>query len=485
MKYVHRFRMTATRLAAVSILGVAVLMSGEGSSKASPGTGFVTVDDSVEATCSDLTFRRGDTSMTGSFPLSIATADINGDGKQDWITANFASNNLTVTLGDGTGGVLSTSTVSVPATNPSVVVISDFNGDGKHDLVVTNSGSDNISILLGNGAGGFTHAANYFVGANPSAVAVADYNNDGTPDLAVANADSYTVSVLLGNGAGGFSAVTPNISAGFAPLGIASADFDGDGNKDLAIANFFYSGAARNVTILRGSGNGKFVKAGELYAGYQLTAITVGDLNNDGRVDIATANSGSWDISVFYNNGAGSFATQVLYDVGISPSAIIAADLNGDGKLDLAVPNYDWENVSILQNLGSSFAPARHILTAKNPAAVAATDINSDGRVDLLVANAGANNLTALLGVCDGLGSISGRVLAPDGRGVRNAIVTLTDPSGISRTTSTSSLGYYSYTDVALAQGYTISVRSKRYRFVFRTLTVSGDITDVDFVGLE
>jgi len=81
--------------------------------------------------------------------------------------------------------------------------------------------------------------------------------------------------------------------------------------------------------------------------------------------------------------------------------------------------------------------------------------------------------------------TISGTVTTPDGRGLRNAIVRLTDQLGTSRSVITSAFGSYTFESVATGQTYTLSVQSRRYRFPARSLTVTGNLTGVDFVGLE
>ncbi len=358
-------------------------------------------NSSVAASCVVPGFVTAANFPAGQSPLSIATADFNADGKADWATANFSSNNVTVFFGNGAGGVLSSATLNA-GTNPSAIASGDFNADGKADLAVVNAGSDNVSVFLNNGAGGFGTPANYFVGANPSAIVVSDFNNDGKADLAVANADTNNVSTLLGNGAGGFTNVMPAALVGFSPLALAAGDFNGDGFRDLVVANFAFDFNGFNVTILLGQGNGRFIRsvANEQFSGTNPTAVVTGDFNADGKIDFAVANTGSWDVSVFYGNGAGGFALPVFYDVGISPSGMIAADLNGDGRLDLAVSSGDSNNVSILRNLGASFNSDFNYGTGANPSALIAADANSDGKPDLLITNAGSNNVSLLLGVC-------------------------------------------------------------------------------------
>ena len=80
---------------------------------------------------------------------------------------------------------------------------------------------------------------------------------------------------------------------------------------------------------------------------------------------------------------------------------------------------------------------------------------------------------------------ISGRVLMPDGRGLRNTSVSITDSNGIARTVTTSSFGYYSFEGVSGGQRYVIGVASRQYRFASRTVEVTDNLTDLDFVAQE
>ena len=80
---------------------------------------------------------------------------------------------------------------------------------------------------------------------------------------------------------------------------------------------------------------------------------------------------------------------------------------------------------------------------------------------------------------------VSGLVTTPDGRALRNAVVSITNSLGVRRTILTSTFGAYTFDDVASGATYTLSVSSRRYRFAARQVTVSGNLTDVNFVGLE
>jgi hypothetical protein len=97
-------------------------------------------------------------------------------------------------LVEGSGGGSSGAAAS---SSPMSVAAADLNGDGVPDLAVANYGSDNVSVLMNQGDGTFAAAVNYSTGSGARSVAAADLNGDGWPDLAVANYGSGDVSVLL------------------------------------------------------------------------------------------------------------------------------------------------------------------------------------------------------------------------------------------------------------------------------------------------
>jgi hypothetical protein len=80
---------------------------------------------------------------------------------------------------------------------------------------------------------------------------------------------------------------------------------------------------------------------------------------------------------------------------------------------------------------------------------------------------------------------VSGRVMTPDGRGLRNATVTMTDVQGVTRSAVSSSFGYYRFEGVPVGDSFVMNVNSRSFRFVPRVVQVLDTLTDVDFVGLE
>jgi hypothetical protein len=338
---------------------------------------------------------------------SVAAGDFNLDGKPDLAAANLMTNNVTILLGNGTGGF--TQAVGSPVgagRGPASVAVGDFNQDGKLDLAVANELSSNVTILLGNGAGGFTQPAGspVGVGSGPRSVAVGDFNLDGKPDLATANEQTNNVTILLGNGAGGFTqpAGSP-VGAGEIPLSVAVGDFNLDGKPDLAAANY----DSFNVTILLGNGTGGFTQAAgsPVSTGSGSNSVAVGDFNVDGKPDLAVSNARDDNVTILLGNGAGGFTQPAGSPVGAGdfPTSVAVGDFNLDGASDLAVSNAVSDNVTVLlgNGAGGFTQPAGSpVGVGRTPYSVAVGDFNLDGMSDFAAANYGSSNVTILLNTC-------------------------------------------------------------------------------------
>jgi uncharacterized repeat protein (TIGR01451 family) len=187
--------------------------------------------------------------------------------------------------------------------------------------------------------------------------------------------------------------------AGASPASVAVADFSGDGKLDLATAN----NGSNNISILLGNGDGTFGAAVSAGAGTNPTSVAAGDFNGDGKPDLAVANDGSNNISILLGNGDGTFGAATAFAAGINPASVAVADFDGNGKLDVVVANTGSNNVTILLGNGDgTFTAAVNYGVGNAPRSVVAADVNGDGDVDLAVANAGSNNVSILLGNGDG-----------------------------------------------------------------------------------
>ena len=105
----------------------------------------------------------------GINPYSVAVGDFDGDGNSDLAVVNYSGHNVSILLGDGSGAFAAAvgSPVAVGGTFPTSVAVGDFDRDSDLDLAVANNNTDDVSILLGNGSGGFAAAVPYSVGELP------------------------------------------------------------------------------------------------------------------------------------------------------------------------------------------------------------------------------------------------------------------------------------------------------------------------------
>jgi hypothetical protein len=328
----------------------------------------------------------------GNNPVGVIASDLDGDGDNDLVTANWASNNISVLRNNGTG-VFQTAVPYAAGTVPLTVFAADLDGDGDKDLAVANQNSNNVSILLNDGTGVFHLGSSPGTGQYPDAVIAADLDGDGDNDLATTNwGANDNVSILINNGNGTFQTAV-NYAVGTDPGSLAAADLDGDGDVDLAVSNI----TSNNVYILINNGSGIFTATHIYTVGNGPYWICAADFDGDGDQDLATANNGSANVSVLLNNSNGSFQTSVPYAAGSNPYSISAADFNGDDNIDLAVANYGG-NVSILINIGSGiFQAPDNYGAGTNPASVFASDLDGDGIMDLAVANEHSNNVSILM----------------------------------------------------------------------------------------
>ncbi len=360
---------------------------------------------------------------TGTTPYSIAIGDLDGDGKPDLAVTNTASNTVSVFRNTGssgsiTAGSFATKVDFTTGTDPSSVAIGDLNGDGKPDLAVTNFVSNTVSVFRNTssaiGSISFAAKIDFLTGVNPHSVAIGDVDGDGKPELAVANYSS-NISVLPNTGT--ISSLSfgdqRNFDAGNQSLSIAIGDLNGDGKPDLAVAN----GSSNTVSVLQntspsGGGIFSFYPRVNFTTGSRPFSVAIGDLNGDGKPELATANRNSSTVSVFRNNGTssssgnitvGSFADKIDFTTGDNPSSVAIGDVDGDGKLDLAAANNGTGaySASVFRNTGTaagtiSFATKIDVTTGTEPRSIAIGDLDGDGKPDLVTANGNSNNVSVL-----------------------------------------------------------------------------------------
>jgi len=346
---------------------------------------------------------------TGTNPFSLGIGDIDGDGKPDLAVANNGSNTVSVIRSTSTSGTVSFAAKVdlTTGTQPYSVSIGDIDGDGKPDLAVANFSSNTVSVLRNTSTSGtvsFASKVDLTTGTQPYSVSIGDIDGDGKPDLAVANESSNSVSVIRNTSTSGIISFASKVdlTTGTGPVSVSIGDIDGDGKPDLAVANY----NSNNVSIIRNtsvSGTVSFASKVDLTTGAGPYSVSIGDIDGDGKSDWAVANLGSNTVSVFRSTstpGNLSFAASADFVTGTSPYSVSIGDIDGDGKPDLAVANLGSNTVSVFHSTSASgtvnFASKVDFTTGLQPYSVSIGDIDGDGKPDLAVAYNGGNTISVL-----------------------------------------------------------------------------------------
>lgn len=198
-----------------------------------------------------------------------------------------------------------------------------------------------------------------------------------------------------------------NFAVGTEPGTVAIADFNNDGKLDIVTAN----DKSDDASVLLGDARGGFSPApgSPFPAGHSPNDIVVGDFNHDGCLDLAFANHETQHLTVLLGDCRGGFApaphSPVTVAVRPHPHGIATADFNGDGNLDLVTDSWAEDRLEILfgDGKGGFTTPGSYVPVGKHPyQRVRVADLNGDGKADIVSTNLDGDNVTILLG--DGKG---------------------------------------------------------------------------------
>ena len=375
----------------------------------------------------------------GSFWKSTpAIADVNRDGFLDIAVHPRLEKGARVFLGNGQGTWRDSSQgLAMTRSCGGGLQLADVDKDGNLDLVVADH-CEGVYVYLGDGKGnwravteGMTPAFNTspkmrerdpegFKGAE--AVAVGDLNGDGCPDLVISSSDQGGLTVFLGDCTGRNWTEVNNSGlpdgnhpepfdvyfGGFA-VDLQLIDMNGDGCLDLVAS--YYTGPR----VWWGDCKGHFsdhsqglVKStmGGIYG-----KIAVGDLNNDGRLDLVIANNINGAEAYLQNaDGTWKGPIDVMPELKGGAYAVALADLDGDGNLDVIIGgmqsqelNYEWLPFGLFVRWGDGKGGFSNRLPTNLPPVglevvwgIKPVDINGDGRPDLVVTTGGATGRVTL-----------------------------------------------------------------------------------------
>jgi hypothetical protein len=297
----------------------------------------------------DGTFGAPDSYPLGSHSQQLAVGDFAEDGHLDLAVAISSGNVITLYRGDGTGAFALTGNAPT-LSRPLSLAVADFDQDGHLDLATQSLDANVASVLWGDGTGAFGSRLDLAVGSFPNYIVTGDFDGDLLPDLAVTNRASDSVSVLLNLGGRQFGAAA-HVAVADGPDSLAAADLDGDGDLDLAVA----CNLADEIALLWGDGGGAF-SWGSSLTGVESGPhiIAAADVNLDALVDLLFNHNDKnltidfRQITLLPGDGAGGFGPGVTYPVGKQPNYLSLGELNADGRPDLAVANLNSDDATVL-----------------------------------------------------------------------------------------------------------------------------------------
>ncbi len=303
--------------------------------------------------------------------------------------------------------------------NPFYVAIDDLDGDGKPDLVVANSNfSSTISVFRNTStsgsitSGSFAARVDFTTGQSPDYIAIGDLDGDGKPDIVVTAGGTVSVfrnTSTIGSITSGSFATRVDFAIGLSAYtaNVAIGDLDGDGKPDIVVTNDFNTVSVfRNTSISGSITTASFAAKVDFTTDFYPRSVAIGDLDGDGKPDLAVTCAGSVISSVSVlritsTSGSitsGSFAARVDFSIGgllSEPISVAIGDLDGDGKPDLVAANQGGSvggTVSVFRNTSTSgsittasFAAKVDFLIGPDTYAMAIGDLDGDGKLDIVV----------------------------------------------------------------------------------------------------
>lgn len=390
--------------------------------------------------------------VTGGNPESVATGDLDGDGKPDAVIANGFSNTISIYRNTSTTTSLSFAPKidSAAGIYPHAVKIEDINGDGKLDIlflnynnsVVTGGPQNSISIFRNISTQGnlaFDSRRIFATnGIDPFEMVISDLNTDGKPDIAVthvhtflANGNPFITTYINTSSVSGISfglgaqteiQVFPNREF---TTTISAADINFDSKPDLIVSTTGSFSATK--VLINGSSVGSpvFSQSSQHLVGNcssNTSLAYTADFDGDGKIDVISDNclfrNTTNDIFV-------SFASHPFSGLG----GLLAIDaLSGSSRPDFVKANYTTNTITAVRNTSSpgvvSFDPGVNYNTGENPFGIAVADFNGDGKPDIATSNKNFNTFSVLLNKA-GISGLSISSFSPI-NGTNGAVVTIT-----------------------------------------------------------
>ncbi len=325
-----------------------------------------------------------------AFPVVRALGDVTESGFADVGVGDAAPGAALFHLLAGSSAGLDLSQAFPVGAPSSVSMGADVNGDGRLDLVLGAFTDQAVVVHLADGAGGFAEGRVHNVGFGPRALAGIDFAGDGREDVVVVHSRGTSLLIALEDGR---LRAAEGFFVGDAPHVLSLVDLDGDGLLDAVSVDLHQ----REVVFLRGLPGRRFeyVGAVELMESTEgLPAFfEVADLSGNGFSDVLVSVSEAAEVRLLRGHGTLPLAAPESFDrvsVGPQPLGITVGDLDGDGQLDAVVACFGDGTLRVLRGQGGGDLNDQTVLPLGlggdlRPVSVKLADLNGNGRLDLVV----------------------------------------------------------------------------------------------------
>ena len=176
----------------------------------------------------------------------------------------------------------------------------------------------------------------------------------------------------------------------YTPVWVTLGDVNNDGKLDMVAGSYY----GWYLTVRLGNGDGTFGAANPFgFGSSQPQEVALADLNGDGNLDAVSSNynggySGSGGVTVMLGNGDGTFQSAIGYFAGYANVGLALGDVNGDGMPDIVTTSTNDSTVDVLVNNGDgTFGTVSSYAVGIDPNGVALGDFNGDGALDIVTSN--------------------------------------------------------------------------------------------------